>query len=204
MTLIASLLPPAHKKALIFDCDGTLADTFPAHYRVFRTLFTPKGIDFPAAFYAARLGLSRNKLLEAFHLETEAEFDVAAIAENNTALFVDNIEAVKAIAPIEALVRHYHGQMKLGVASGGQTAIVTATLKAIGLYPLFDTVVTFEDTGIGKPAPDIYLKACENLKVAPADAHAYEDTDEGLEAAHAAGLSVSDIRPFYSPDPSLW
>ncbi|MEM9963950.1 MAG: HAD family phosphatase [Asticcacaulis sp.] len=204
MTLIADLLPPAHKKALIFDCDGTLADTFPAHYRAFKSAFAPYGIDFPATFYAARLGLSRSKLLEAFRLHSTTPFDVSAISENNTALFVEHMGAVKAIAPIEALVRHYHGQMKLGVASGGQTAIVTATLKAIDLYPMFDTVVTFEDTGIGKPAPDLYLRACENLKVAPADAHAYEDTDEGLEAAHAAGLSVTDIRPFYSPDPSLW
>ncbi|MFT4091242.1 MAG: HAD family phosphatase [Asticcacaulis sp.] len=204
MTLIASLLPPPNKKALIFDCDGTLADTFPAHYRVFRTIFTPKGIDFPAAFYAARLGLSRNRLLEAFRLETGAEFDAGYIAENNAALFVENIDAVKAVAPVEALVRHYHGQLKLGVASGGQTDIVTATLKAIGLYELFDTVVTFEDTGIGKPAPDLYIKACENLKALPVDAHAYEDTDEGMEAALAAGLSVSDIRPFYSTDPANW
>lgn len=55
MTLIASLLPPPEKKALIFDCDGTLADTFPAHYRAFRSALAPYGLTFPADFYATRL-----------------------------------------------------------------------------------------------------------------------------------------------------
>lgn len=90
------------------------------------------------------------------------------------------------------------------MASGGQASIVTATLKTIGLYDRFDTVVTVDDTGIGKPAPDLYLEACRRLGVAPREAHAYEDTDEGLESARSAGLSVSDIRPFYRSDPAMW
>ncbi|ADU15116.1 HAD-superfamily hydrolase, subfamily IA, variant 3 [Asticcacaulis excentricus CB 48] len=199
-----SLHPPAHAKALIFDCDGTLADTFAAHYGAFRAALAPYGIDFGTDFYAVRLGWSRKALLEAVVQETGVPFDAEAVAARNAPLFLDHIDAVRAIAATEALVRGYYGKMRLGVCSGGQKDIVEATLKAIGLYDCFDGVVTFEDTGIGKPAPDLYLEACRRVGVAPSEAHAYEDSDEGIEAARVAGLSVSDVRPFYTPDPSGW
>lgn len=204
MMFADSLHPPAHAKALIFDCDGTLADTFAAHYRAFRAALAPFGIDFRADFYAARLGWSRKALLDAVAQETGTAFDAEAVAARNAPLFLAHIDAVRAIPATEALVRAYYGKLKLGVCSGGQRGIVEATLKAIGLYERFDAVVAFEDTGVGKPAPDLYLEACRRLGVAPSDAHAYEDSDEGIEAAHAAGLSVSDVRPYYSTDPSGW
>jgi len=200
----AVLLPPAGTKALVFDCDGTLADSFAAHYRAFSAALAVYNINFTPAFYAARLGWSRSSLLEALKAETGTTFDVKTVAGRNAPLFLEHIDAVKAIPATEALVRQFHGALKLGVASGGQRPIVTATLKAIGLYDCFDAVVTFEDTGKGKPAPDLYLEACRRLGVAPADAHAYEDSEEGIEAARTAGLSVSDIRPFYVTDPARW
>lgn len=198
------LRPPEGTKALVFDCDGTLADTFAAHYRALSAALKVYGVGFAADFYAARVGLSRTNLLQAVREGTGIHFDAEAIAAQNAPLFLDNIDAVKAIPHTEALVRHYHGALKLGVCSGGQKAIVTATLKAIGLYEMFDTVVAFEDTGVGKPAPDLYLEACRRLGVAPHEAHAYEDSDEGIAAARAAGLSVSDVRPFYVSDPTRW
>jgi len=204
MDIPAALRPPTGTKALVFDCDGTLADSFAAHYRAFSAALSVYNINFTPAFYAARLGWSRGRLLEALKVETGAHFDVETLAAGNAPLFLEHIDAVKAIAATEAVVRHYHGSLKMGVASGGQRPVVTATLKAIGLDRMFGTVVTFEDTGKGKPAPDLYLLACHRLGVVPAHAHAYEDSDEGLEAARTAGLSVSDIRPFYSPDPSAW
>jgi len=62
-------------QALIFDCDGTLADTFAAHFRAYRDALVPHGVEFTAAFYAARLCLSRKHLLAALGLETGATID---------------------------------------------------------------------------------------------------------------------------------
>lgn len=204
MPVIASLLPPEDAQALIFDCDGTLADTFAAHYRTFRQALSVYGVDFRPDFYAARVGSNTVDLLKSVTEETGVLLDAAAITADNTDGFMQHLGAIRSIAPVEAIVRHYHGRLPLGVASSGHRPMVTATLEATGLYDLFDTIVTFEDAPRAKPAPDLYLKACENLKVAPQQAHAYEDSDTGITAARAAGLSVTDIRPYYAPDPSVW
>jgi HAD superfamily hydrolase (TIGR01509 family) len=92
----------------------------------------------------------------------------------------------------------------MAVASAGTGSIVHAILDAIGVAPLFEAVVTIEDVARGKPHPDLYLAAADRLKVAPARAEAFEDSDEGLEAARTAGMRVTDIRDYYRTDPTLW
>ena len=191
-------------QALIFDCDGTLADTFAAHFRAFREALLPYSVEFTAAFYAARLGLSRTQLLAALSLETGAAIDDADVALRSPALFVAHAHVIRPIAFTNDLVRAHKGARKLAVASSAQRPMVEASLKAIGLAGAFDTVVTIEDVTAGKPAPDLFLKAAANLGVAPAVCHVFEDSDEGLEAARRAGMAATDIRPFYRPDPAGW
>ena len=191
-------------EALIFDCDGTLADTFAAHFRAFRDVLVPYGVEFTAAFYAARLGLSRRQLLAALSLETGATLDDADIAARSPALFVDNAQVIRPIAFTNDLVRAHKGRRKLAVASAAQRPMVETSLRAIGLQDAFDTIVTIEDVTAGKPAPDLFLKAAANLGVDPVHCHVFEDSDEGLEAARRAGMAATDIRPFYQPDPAGW
>ena len=191
-------------KALIFDCDGTLADTFPAHYRAFKEALSFYNINFETGFYAARLGLSRYQLLAELAAQTNVTFDPEDIAVRNASLFLKHIDSVKPIPIITDIVRQFHGIVPMAVASGGQAPIVTATLQAIKLYDQFDVVVTIEDALRGKPYPDLYLTAAERLKINPQHIQAFEDSDEGLEAARCAGMTVIDIRPLYQPDSSTW
>jgi beta-phosphoglucomutase-like phosphatase (HAD superfamily) len=191
-------------QALIFDCDGTLADTFAAHYRTFKSALVPYRVEFTTAFYAARLGLSRRQMLAALQAETGVMFDDADVATRTPPIFLQHLNAVKAVPFSETLVRQHHGKLKLAVASAGVRNVVTASLETIGLLGFFDTVVTIEDTGVGKPAPDLFLKAAERLNVTPALCHVFEDSNEGVEAAHRAGMACTDIRPYYTSDPAAW
>ena len=191
-------------KALIFDCDGTLADTFAAHFRAFRDTLSDYGVEFTAAFYAARLGLSRKQLLATLSDQTGAIIDDADIATRSPALFVSHAHAIRPIPFTGDMVRRHQGTHKLAVASSAQRPMVEASLKAVGLADAFDTVVTIEDVIAGKPSPDLFLKAANNLGVPPALCHVFEDSDEGLEAARRAGMAATDIRPYYQPDPNLW
>ena len=199
--------PPAiapDVQALIFDCDGTLADTFAAHYRAFRDTLADYNVEFTAAFYAARLGLSRRLLLAALTEETGAAIDDADIAARSPALFAGNAHLIRPIPFTGDLVRRHRGAYKLAVASAAQRRMVDTSLRAIGLIDLFDTVVTIEDVAPGKPAPDLFLRAAADLGVAPSRCHVFEDSHEGLQAAHRAGMAATDIRPYYQPDPSTW
>lgn len=193
-----------HIQAIIFDCDGTLADTFGAHFRAFREVLTDYKVAFEAEFYHARLGLSRYQLLEALTEVQGVAFDDADVARRSAVAFKEYMSSIRAIPYTHEILHNHHGKLKLGVASGGQKDMVTATLKAIGVYDLMETVVTIEDAGVGKPAPDLYLIAAERLGVEPRFVQVYEDSDEGIEAAQRAGMAVIDIRPYYQTDPSEW
>ncbi len=191
-------------EALIFDCDGTLADTFAAHYRAFREALTAYNVEFTAAFYAARLGLSRHQMLAALEAETGRAIDDDDIRVRTPDMFVAHAHVIRPIAFTNDLARLHKGKLKLAVASAAQRRMVDTSLTQIGLIDLFDTIVTIEDVAAGKPAPDLFLKAAANLDVAPARCHVFEDSDEGIEAAHRAGMAVTDIRPYYRPDPTTW
>ncbi len=92
------------------------------------------------------------------------------------------------------VARAHHGKVPMAVGSNGHLENVKATLEATGLLPLFDDVVSADEVEHGKPAPDVYLEAARRIGVAPAECIVFEDTDEGLEAAHRAGMRSRDIR----------
>ena len=75
--------------------------------------------------------------------------------------------------------------------------MVEPTLKAIGLYSLFDSIVTVNDVERGKPAPDIFLLAADRMGVTPTDCIVYEDSEAGLEAAQRAGMRAIDVRELW-------
>lgn len=181
--------------AVIFDCDGTLADTAPVHYRAFQTAFAAHGLDMKRAWYDQRVGLSRHLLFEAFARETGATFDAKAIAAESEEVYAAHLGDIRPIEPVAAIARRLHGKMPLAVASAGQRRIVEATLQTIGLRDLFPVIVTVEDVAHGKPAPDLFLLGAEKLGVAPERCLVLEDSDEGLEAARRAGAQPIDVRP---------
>ncbi len=75
-------------------------------------------------------------------------------------------------------------------------------LRMAGLEDVFDAIVTADDVGRAKPAPDIYLRACELLGVGPSEALALEDTAPGIAAAKAAGLTCIAVPQFAETDVS--
>jgi HAD superfamily hydrolase (TIGR01509 family) len=79
---------------------------------------------------------------------------------------------------------------------------VDTALATAGIADAFDTIVTSDDVAASKPAPDLYLLACERLGVPPADALALEDSASGIAAAKAAGLTCIAVPQFAETDVS--
>lgn len=191
-------------QAIIFDCDGTLADTFGAHFRIFQDILADYKVTMDAEFYHARMGLSLSQLLAELTQTCGVAFDDTEVGRRSAEAFGGYLSFVRPVPYTHNILHAHHGRLKLGVASSGQKDIITATLKTVGVYDLVDTVVTIEDAKAGKPAPDLYLIAAERLGVDPQFVQVYEDSDEGMEAANRAGMRVIDIRPFYRTDPASW
>ena len=76
-------------------------------------------------------------------------------------------------------------------------------MQEVGLYPYFDSIVCATMVEHGKPAPDIYLYACEQLKVRPEDAYVVEDAPNGILAGHRAGCHVIMVPDLTQPDEEL-
>jgi beta-phosphoglucomutase-like phosphatase (HAD superfamily) len=181
--------------ALIFDCDGTLVDSAPAHLHSIRQALKPLGLTMTDDWYHPRHGLGPHPLID----EYEAEFNLPpidrdAFFERNNAAFQASIAFINEITFVADIARAWHGRVPMSVASNGVSANVEATLVSTNLRPLFDHVITADDVKHGKPAPDVYLEAARRMKVDPAKCIVFEDSDEGLEAAHRAGMRGIDIR----------
>ena len=99
-------------------------------------------------------------------------------------------------ATVADIVRANHGQLPMAVVSGGSHRNVMASLEATGLDSFFPVVLTSDDPFPGKPAPDIMLEAARRLGVAPEFCQVFEDGDLGIDAARAAGMLATDVRPF--------
>jgi len=183
--------------ALIFDCDGTLADTMPAHYRIWVESLADHGIAFAEERFYALGGVSARKIVELLAAEQGVAVDAEAVAVAKERAFHDH--GLEGLQPIEVVVdvaRRHHGARPMAVATGGVRVICEKTLGLLRLAPLFDAVVTSEDVEHPKPAPDTYLLAAERLGVDPARCVAFEDGEAGIDAARAAGMTTVDIRPW--------
>lgn len=100
------------------------------------------------------------------------------------------------------LVRGLQGRVPLAIASNTDRELVLTALRETGIDDAFDAIVTADQVAAGKPAPDVYLRACELLGVAPQHAIALEDSAAGVLAAKAAGLAVIAVPQFAEVDVS--
>ena len=78
----------------------------------------------------------------------------------------------------------------LAIASGGPRVIVQRSLEITGLRHLFSAVVTADDVKHGKPSPDMFLLAAQQLGVPPEQCLVFEDAEPGIQGALAAGMKV--------------
>ncbi len=183
-------------EGLIFDCDGTLADTMPIHIKAWCDTFSDYGIPCPEAFLQTVMGTPAAKIIERFNRLYGHHIDPVAFAVEKNRRAGEKLHQSKPIEPVAAIVRQYRGRLPMAVASGGTRRNVLVTLESIGLGDCFSTVLTSDDAVNPKPNPDIFLEAARRMHVSPEVCQVYEDGEAGLEAARRAGMFVTDVRGF--------
>ncbi len=188
---------PEGTGALIFDCDGTLADTMPVHYRAWTAMLDEHGIPFPEDRFYALGGMPTDRIIRLLAADAGVVADddtVAAMVRRKEDLYLTMLGEVGPVVPVVAVAAAYRGVLPMAVASGGERSVVRRTLEAIGVAEWFAVVVGAEDTERHKPEPDVFLEAARRLGVDPAVCVVFEDTDLGLIAAAAAGMAGVDVR----------
>ncbi len=179
--------------AVVFDCDGLLIDSEVRWAAAERRVVEGRGGAWLPELREQMVGGSGDHtarcIAEWLGLPETAAPDI--LREVYTGYLAVLAElGVEPMQGAHSVVSAIAGRLPIAVASNTREETVRATLAASGLPAVFDLVVTPGDGRRPKPAPDVYLAACEALGVAPGDAVAFEDSPPGAAAARAAGMFV--------------
>jgi len=204
MTTDRKPIPPiVQPRGLIFDCDGTLADTMPLHWRAWQVITERHRLHLPEERFYALGGVPSRDILKMLSTEQGVPLDPLMVAREKEAEYLPLIARVEPINVVVSIARENYGKLPMAVASGGTGRIIGQVLDHLGIRNLFAAVVTSEDVVNQKPAPDIFLEAARRIGVLPQYCRAYEDTDLGLLAIHAAGMEAVDVRELVKNHPRL-
>ena len=186
--------PLIHPRGIIFDCDGTLADSMPLHWQAWQVIARRHGFALPKDRFYSLGGVPSRDILKVLSAEQGVSLDPLAVAREKEAEYLPLIAQVEPVNIVVGVARENYGKIPLAVASGGTRRIIEQVLDHLDILQLFQAVVTSEDVLNQKPAPDIFLEAARRLGVPPQYCRAYEDTDLGMRAIRAAGMEAVDVR----------
>ncbi len=182
-------LPDGAFGAYIFDCDGTIADTMPLHFRAWTKAMGEFGGTFPEELFYQWGGKPTDVIIAQLNAKFGTKLDVVDTVRTKEKYYLAMIPEVLPIVPVLQIARQMHGVIPMAIASGGMHELVDATLQALGIKDLFDAIVCAEDYEHGKPAPDPFLEAARRLGVEPGACLVFEDSPTGVAAAKAAGMA---------------
>ncbi len=191
--------------AVIFDMDGVLLDSEPLHYEAVRLILEEQGVDFPLDDYFRYLGTTLTStwddLCERYPITMP--FDQFE-ARYNTDVLAEYLAGAPLIRGARELVEQLRDAgVPIAVASSSHRVWVDAALTGAGLREYFEQTTAGDEVSMGKPSPEIYLKAAEKLSFEPADCIAVEDAPAGVESARAAGMKVVLVRSELTADLDL-
>lgn len=192
---VKQLDPKAFEKydALIFDCDGTLVDTMPNHYKSWVATLDKYGIPFNYERFYSLAGVPTVDIVALLSKEYDQTVDPEKVAQEKDEHFHQHLAEAKPIQEVINIARIYLGEKKMAVASGSRKWSVHQLLKGAGIYEWFPVIITAEDVENPKPSPDVFLSAAHALQVAPVNCVVFEDAELGIDGALAAGMDAVNI-----------
>jgi HAD superfamily hydrolase (TIGR01509 family) len=186
-----SLWPDA--KALIYDCDGTLADSMPLHIESWERAFRDFGEEYQREYLTRLKGLSEERIVEMYNRRFSRSLDPHALVARKHHYFLQKIHLIKPIEPVVNTVRENAGKLPMAVVSGAKRRMVERTLDVLKIKGLFQVILTADDPFSPKENPEIFLAAARLLGADPRFCQVFEDGDIGLESARRAGMFATDV-----------
>jgi beta-phosphoglucomutase family hydrolase len=183
-------IPRRDYAGYIFDCDGTLVDSMPLHFRAWSAAFVANdaSFEFTEEHFYKNAGVPDRTIVEGLNEQYATSLDPEAVHDFKKDWFVQHLSELESVPEVAAVVRELFGKKPIAVATGSDLAIVDPELTHVELRKYFEVIVTPADVEHGKPAPDMFLLAAERLGVPPAECLVFEDGQAGIEAANAAGM----------------
>ncbi|WP_409305883.1 HAD family hydrolase [Peribacillus sp. SCS-155] len=176
-------------KAIIFDFDGLILDTETPWYEAYRKTAESYGCELPLSEFVKCIGTGDNSLWEFLKQQLGQKFNQEEIERQATEIHKQKMLTSQAREGVEDYLQEAREKgYSIALASSSTRAWVSHYLKQLGLLQYFDSLTTRDDVDRVKPAPDLYIKAIKTLGIEVHEAIAFEDSLNGLKAAHEAGL----------------
>jgi beta-phosphoglucomutase len=185
-------------QAVIFDLDGVLTDTAEYHYRAWQRLADELGIPFNRAINESLRGVSRrDSLLKILGDRTHSEAELAEMMDRKNRYYVELIEQVSPQDLLPGVVALLDDLQRSGIkiAVGSASKNARSVLEQLGIADRMDAIADGHSVTQSKPAPDLFLHAAEQLRVAPEHCLVVEDATSGIAAALSAGMWSLGIGP---------
>lgn len=189
--------PNSPLRAIIFDMDGTMIDSLPAHMQAWVVFAQQHGlrIDDPASFLARINGRNGRECISAVFGREFSDAQAQPLNDQKEALyrelFAQDFRAVPGVVEFAAQAAALG--LKIGVGSAGNRDNLAFALDRLQLQPAAQAVVGGDEGLPGKPEPAIFLAVAERLGVPPEQCLVFEDAPYGIEAARRAGMRAYAI-----------
>lgn len=188
-------------KAVVFDMDGVIFDSERAVMQCWKEVASRHNIPDIEKAILACTGTTMVRTREIMLNLYGADFPYDEYARESSAIFHSRYDGGR--LPMKPGVKELltflkEHNKKIALASSTRQQVVTDELRDAGIIEYFDRIICGDMVSRSKPAPDIFLKACEELNISPSDSYAIEDSYNGIRAAHAGGLHpimVPDLLP---------
>lgn len=183
------------KRLLIFDFDGTVADTTPLHTAAFSSVLEPLGItvDYPSIAGMKTLDAMRKCLAQADCSLTQEEVTELAVAKQQCVRQMMG-QALQPLPGVDAFLRWAKPRYRLALVTSGSDRTVSLALGQLGYTDWFTPLICADDLSRAKPDPEGFIKVLQMTGVPADEALVFEDSQAGFLAAGAAGLAYLDAR----------
>lgn len=195
-----STRPPL--QGIVFDMDGVIIDSEETWHEVRRDFVAGYGGRWVEDDQRAVMGANSRQWAEHIRTRFAVPLSTGEVIDEVVRLLGERYRQKLPLLPgAQEAVRALSERYPLAVASSSPKSVIEAVLEAAGLADRFTAYVSSDEVERGKPSPDVYLLACERLRVDPAASVAIEDSANGIRAAKSAGLVVVAVpNPHFPPD----
>jgi beta-phosphoglucomutase family hydrolase len=184
-----------HFDALIFDMDGTLVDSGQLHEHAWTTMLQRYGIPVDRKLMRSLAGVPTiatiEILLKNFSLVAPSSLD--EMNKHKESIVREHMHRFVKPTTLLELVKKYHGIKPMAVGTGASSEEAHTILRLCKLDAYMDAIVAADQVANPKPAPDIFLRCAELLRVNASNCVVFEDSKLGLQAANNSGMKGIDV-----------
>ncbi|MEC0238457.1 HAD family phosphatase [Paenibacillus dokdonensis] len=178
-------------KAFIFDMDGVIIDSEPIHFEIDVETMKYFGVTISPQEFERFVGMTNPEMWSILKQDYSLPQSVSEIIEYQLKLKIELIRSID-LAPIEGIQELIfdlkQNNIVIGLASSSPISFIHEVLRKYNFFEYFDCIVSGEEVAKGKPAPDIYLEASNQLNINPSECWVLEDSKHGIQAAKSAGM----------------